>query len=150
MKSTLSTTLSLLLSTLFLLFLAAGCSQEQLASIDHAIADVNQVGQAAAQIATGPAAPLIPDPGRIILGLVTLGATITYGAWQKIRASKLLERKQDLGITLKAIVDAVQEAGDQADPVKSQVKMIMQDREIYSKANAIVDEYKRLTPPDLA
>jgi hypothetical protein len=128
------------------LLLAAGCSEQQLASIDRGIQDVNQVhadaSQVLDQLERSPAGPLIPPQTRPIVDLVGMGLLGAIGLWKTIRASGLLKKNQDLTVTLQALVDGVETSGPQAKPVKANIREIMRDREVYSIANPIVDRAK--------
>jgi len=116
--------------------LFAGCTERQLASGDRAVADANRVAQAARETAQGPAGPLIPVEGRAVLELIGILGAVGFTTWQQIRA-RLLKR------TAAAIVQAVEGLpSDQAGPVKDAVYRQMQAREIYRRANPIVDQLK--------
>lgn len=137
---------SSILLPLCLMLLAAGCSQEQLASMDKHVQDVNQVvtgaGQTLDAIQQTPAGSLIPPQVYQIMEILGVGLAVAIGIWQKIRASGLLEKNQDLVTTLRAVVDGVEKAGSKAAPVKASIKETMRDREVYSVANPIVDQVK--------
>lgn len=137
------------LATLFLsttLLLAAGCSEEQLSRIDKGLADANELhadaGQVLDALRDSPAGPLIPPQVYQIMELLGVGLVVAIGIWQKIRASGLLSKNQDLVTTLKAVVDGVEAAGSKATPVKAKILETMRDREVYSVANPIVDQVK--------
>ncbi len=132
----------LLLPLTLLLLAAPGCSQEQLRKADGLFDKGKQAGQGLQDAAHGPASPLIPAPVQDGMELAGLGLLAAYGIWQRIRASNLLERKDDLTVTLKAVVDGIDTVPKQAEPIKAEIKQIMKDREIYSRANAIVDSLK--------
>jgi hypothetical protein len=120
------------------------CSPAQLAGADKAVKDVNDAAQKAKQLAESPeAAALIPSPVRSILELLGFAGAAACGIWQKIRASKILERKQDVDVALGAVVDAIDQLDLKAgDPIKAKIKQTMRDREIFTRANAIVDEHR--------
>jgi hypothetical protein len=122
--------------------LLQSCSPEQLQQADRVFADVNNAGQIAGHVASSPEGAMIPEPFRSALALLGFGGAAAFGIWQKIRASKILERSTDVTTALKAIVDAIDTVPAQAEPVKVEIKQIMKDREIYSTANAIVDELR--------
>jgi hypothetical protein len=133
------------LVTAALLFGAmGGCSEEHLSKMDKAVADANHAAQIPRAVADSPAlSPLIPPEIRIILELLGFAGTAAFGIWQKIRASGILAKSQDKSLTLKAIADAIDALDPkQAQPVKAEIKQVMQDREILSTANAIVDEHR--------
>jgi len=116
--------------------LFAGCTEQQLASADRAVADANRVAQAAKETAQGPAGPLIPVEGRAVLELIGILGAVGFTTWQQIRG-KLLKR------TAAAIVQAVEQLPPEiAGPVKDEVKVQMLSREIYTRANPIVDQLK--------
>jgi hypothetical protein len=140
--TTLKTTFFMLLPITLALLAAPGCSQEQLARVDHFVADANQGAQGVAAIREGPAGELIPPDIQALLGLVGVAGTVGYGLWQRIRASGLLARNQRVTTTLRAVVDGVEAAGKKAEPTKAAIKEIMRDREVYSLANPIVDQVK--------
>ena len=119
-----------------LLIIAAGCTAEQLAGIDQAVADANQAGQGLAAAAHGPAAALIPPEIRLLMELCGLTAAAAYTVWQQLRGGLL--RK-----TAAAIIAGVESlpAEPQAQ-VKAAVKVEMKDRKIYQRARALVDKLK--------
>lgn len=122
---------------------AGGCNEEQLRRIDHAIADVNTATQGIAAIPDGPAGALIPREVTIIMELLGVGAAVAFGVWQKIRASGILERSEDLSVTLKAVVDAIDKTGGQeAENVKANVLAIATTRHVYDTADAVIDEHR--------
>jgi hypothetical protein len=143
MRTTLCTVL--LSSTLLL---AAGCSEQQLASIDRAVADVNAVVTGADRtldaVQDSPAGSLIPPQVYQIMEILGVGLVVAIALWQKIRASGLLEKNQDLVTTLRALVIGVEKAGPEAAPVKAAIKETMRDLEVYSVANPLVDQVKAL------
>jgi hypothetical protein len=124
------------------------CTDEQLRQADRTVKDVNDATRKVKQLAESPeGAALIPPAVRSILELLGFGGAAAFGIWQKIRASKILEKKQGVDVTLKAVVDAIDQAElKAADPIKAKIKQTMRDREIFTTANAIVDEHRsRLT-----
>lgn len=143
MRHTLAT---LLLSSTLLLVVSGGCNEEQLARIDQGIQDANHVVTAAdrtvTDLADSPVGGLIPPQVYQIMELLGIGVTAALALWKTIRASGLLKKNSDLTVTLKALVDGVEASGDQAAPVKANIKEIMRDREVYSVANPIVDQVK--------
>ncbi len=132
----------LLLTLVTLLVGALGCTDQQLASIDHAVTDANTAAHGISAVAQGPAGAILPPQVRIIMELLGIGATAALGIWKWLQASGLLKKNQDLVMTLKAVCDGVSASGKKADPVKAQIKQIMLDREVYSTANPIVDSVK--------
>lgn len=128
------------ISLAFFLFAGSGCTDQQLAQIDKAVADANQVGQGIAQIPDGPAGALIPPQVQLIMELLGLSGAVAFGLWQKIRASGLLEKNADLVTTIRAVVDGIDASGPQADPVKAAIKTTMEKRHVYDVADATVDE----------
>jgi hypothetical protein len=133
------------------LFTIGGCSDEQLRQADRVFADVNNAGRLTRTVAESPEASLIPPPIRLALELLGLSGAAAFGIWQKIRASKILERKQDLSVTLKAIVDAIETTDARGqDAVKPRIEDLMKERGIYDLANTIVDAYKVPQNPDVA
>lgn len=124
---------------------AAGpsCSPDQLQRADRIIADVNTAGRGVAAIPDGPAGALIPPEVRLIMELLGVGAAVAFGLWQRVRASGLLETKQGLDVTLRAIVDAIDQAEPTAaDPVKTQILANMLQRRIHGTADRLVDEHR--------
>jgi hypothetical protein len=119
---------------------AAGCTLEQLERADRAAADANAVGEAITQISTGPAAAIIPPELLQVLLLLGVGLETAVVIWQKIRAAKMLEKNQDLSVTIKAVADAIDQAAPQAAAdVKAQVLAVMMQRRIYDRADRVVD-----------
>lgn len=117
-----------------------GCTDEQLAKIDKAVADANQAAQGIAAIPDGPAGALIPDQIKIIMELLGVGAAVAFGIWQRIRASGLLLKNADLVTTIRAVVDGIDASGEKAEPVKVAIKSVMEKRHVYDTADAVVDE----------
>ncbi|MCU0916910.1 MAG: hypothetical protein MUC88_20470 [Planctomycetes bacterium] len=132
------------------LFTVPSCTDEQLQRADRVFADANAIGRGVAAIPDGPAGVLIPPDVRCILELLGVTGAAALVLWQKIRSSKILERKQDLAVTLKAIVDGIEQSGIRGrDAVKPAIAEVMKDRDIYGRANAIVDQYKAAANRDL-
>ena len=135
----------ILLSTTTLL-LAAGCSQEQLASMGADANDANGVVTAAHQtvqaIHDSPAGALIPDQVYQIMEVLGVGLSLALAIWKSILASGLLKKNSDLVTTLRAVADGVTAAGPDGAMVKAKIREIMRDREVYSVANPIVDQVK--------
>jgi hypothetical protein len=129
------------------LLLAAGCGEQRLSRIDRLVADVNQTGQAIAAIPDGPAGPVIPDELRLILELVGVGTAGAYGLWQRIRASRLLERKQNITATLADVVKVIEqiqlERPELAAAIKGRIARLMARG---SPANQLIDEIKSALP----
>lgn len=120
-----------------------GCNEEQLLRVDKIVADVNTAGQGVAAIPDGPAGALIPVDVRFIMELLGIGAAAAYGIWQKIRASGVLAEKQDLSVTLKAVVDAIDTTGGEpAENVKANVLAIATQRHIYDIADTVIDDHR--------
>jgi hypothetical protein len=116
--------------------LLTGCTAEQIDRADRAVADANLIGGGVVEFVTGPAGALFPPIVRTIAELLGLSLAGALAVWQAIRA-KLLKQ------TGAAIVNAI----ESLDPgekllVKEAVKAEMKEREIYSKANAVVDSLK--------
>ncbi len=129
----------LLLSTL-LLPAVTGCSRQQLTTADRLFGQGRQLGEKLDQAAHDP---LVPEPVAIGLeagGIVLIGA---YGIWQRIRASKLLERKQTVTVTLASLVKAI-ELLKQTDPELAQLltAKIAGQMAKGSPENQIIDEIK--------
>lgn len=125
------------------LFAGSGCSPEQLQQIDRAVADANTIGQGIAAISDGPAGVLIPPEIRAIMVLLGVGAAAAYEIWQRIRLARVLERNQDLDVTLRALGDGIDQASPKAaDDVKAQILAVMMQRRIYDKADRVVDEHR--------
>ncbi len=133
----------LLLPLTVLLLAATGCSEQQLRTADAIFADANQVGQAAVQVVHGPAAPLIPGPIQDGVELGGLGVALAYGIWQRIRASRLLERKQSVTGTLSSLVKAI-ELLKQTDPELATALLAKIAGQIAkgSPENQVIDEIK--------
>jgi hypothetical protein len=122
---------------------AAGCTPEQLGQLDRAAGEVNAVGDAVTQISHGPAAGIIPPDVLAIMEIAGLGLAAAYAVWQRIRASGLLQKNQDLAVTIKAIADGIDASGDKAaDDVKAHVLAVMMQRRIYDRADRVVDSVR--------
>ena len=133
----------LALVTLLALFAVPSCTEQQLAQGDKIGRDVNDGGRLLRTLAESPEAAFIPPQVRVILELLGLGGAAAFGIWQKIRAAKILEKKQDVDVTLKAIVDAIDQAEPKAsDPVKTQILATMIERRIHGTADQVVDEHR--------
>ena len=126
----------------FVLLAGTGCTDQQLAKMDKAVADANQVAQGVAEIPDGPAGSLIPPQVQLIMELLGVGAAIAFGLWQKIRASGVLAKNADLVTTIRAIVDGIDASGAAAAEVKSTIKTVMEKRHVYDTADAVVDEMR--------
>ncbi len=116
------------------------CTGPQLQRADRIFADVNTAGTIARDVAKAPALPSPVRTGAELLGLAALGM---FGLWEKIRASKILEKSEEKSVALNAIADGV----DQAPPtaaadVKASIKGVMMAREILSTANAVIDAHR--------
>lgn len=116
-----------------------GCTEQQLAKIDKAVADVNTVAEGVAAIPDGPAGALIPPQVRVILELLGFSGALAIAVWQRVRASGLLAKNADLVTTIRAVVDGIDASGPAADPVKASIKTTMEKRRVYDVADATVD-----------
>jgi hypothetical protein len=130
-------------------YIAAGCSPEQLAQGDKIVQDVNAVAQGTAGVAHGPAGELIPEAIRIPLDLIGYAGMAGALLWKKLRESKLLERNASVTATARAIVQAIDSlATDPQAAVKTAVKARMEADAAatpaltYAGLNAVVDELK--------
>lgn len=116
------------------------CTVPQLQRGDRIAADVNAVGTALRDIAGSPA---VPSPMREILEILGIAGVGGYGIWQRLRASKILEKSEQKSLTLTAIADGVDQAPPEAAAkVKTAIQTVMMQREILSTANTIVDEHR--------
>jgi hypothetical protein len=127
--------------TRFLMVLAVcciltGCTARQIARADKGLADANIVGTAVTDLVSGPVGALLPPALRMVLELGAALAAAAVLAWQQIRG-KLLRQ------TAAAVVQAI-EGLDPGEKmlVKDAVRAEMRDREIYSRANAVIDSLK--------
>jgi hypothetical protein len=111
-----------------------GCNEETLKKVDQAVQEVNAVAHT---VTASPATSFLPPEVRILMEILGIGASLAFALWQRLRASGLLS-------TGAAIVHAIEKLPRELqDQVKPAVKAEMQDREIYGKANAIVDQLKK-------
>ncbi len=125
------------------LVIVPSCTPEQLAKIDQGVKDANTASEGAAAIATGPAGALIPPQIRLILQLLGFVGPLAVAIWEKIRASRVLEKNADLGTTLAAVVDAIDQAdAESAEKVKANVMAIATRRRIFDTADALIDEHR--------
>ena len=125
-------------------FVVAGCTAEQIASIDQGVADANAIAQTIGGLPGSPAGPLIPAPIRAILELVGIGGAAAYGIWQNAR-KKLLQNANDrLKLTGKAIVAGVDRAPpNTAEEVKALISAEMDRLAIRDAGRATVKELKQ-------
>jgi len=123
--------------------LTAGCTEEELAGIDRAVADVNAVAETVAALPESPAGPLIPPNVRVILELIGVGGAAAVVSWQKIRAGLLRTQNQTLQLTGKAIVAGVDRAPPSAaTAVKAAISAEMDRLQIRDTGRATVEELK--------
>jgi len=114
--------------------LAGGCTESQLEQGDAIVRDVNNIGQAIDQVASGPAGALIPPQVRQIMQLLGIGAAAAYGIWQKIRAD--LAKQDTRGVI--ASVDTLL-AGPQVANTKKAKEILANDQ-----GEALAARVKRL------
>jgi hypothetical protein len=123
---------------------AAGCETEDLQQVDRIVYDVNDAFSGAAEIADGTAGRLIPEPWRTALALLGFLGPAAIAIWEKIRASKILEKNAELTLTTRAIVQGV-EAAD--EPHKGEVKGLIGERmramRVYDTGDQIVEGLKK-------
>lgn len=124
--------------TMILVFvlLLCGCTPEQAESVDHALADVNGVAGGLSDFAESEGGAWLP--GEIRSGLVIAGlcATSALSVWQRVRGRLV----RQAGSAVVAAIEGLPEPDK--DKVKAAVKVEMVKREIYSKANEVVDRLK--------
>jgi len=122
---------------------AAGCNEEQLKKGDAITRDANAIGQAISDLADSPAGALIPPGVRAIMELLGLGTAAAVVAWQKIRKDGILNEKQKLTLTTKAIVDGIERlGGNEQVKVKAAVREEMARRNIRDTGRQVVEELK--------
>jgi hypothetical protein len=144
MKRTLKLTFFL---TSFTLLAAAslGCRQAHLRQGDRAMAQIGAAGGALREAARDP---LIPEPIGAGLELVGFSLVAGYGIWQRLRATRILERSNAVTEVLAVVVEGVEQGGELArEDVKGNVKALMEQRGIYPWADAIVQGMKQPSPP---
>jgi hypothetical protein len=124
--------------------LSAGCEVEELQRVDRIVADVNDVFAGAAEVTDGPARRLIPEPWRTAIGLLGFVGAAAVAVWEKIRASRVLEKNADLTLTTRAIVQGIEAAELHAkDSVKPAIADRMKQLRIYDTADPIVENLKK-------
>lgn len=115
---------------------ATGCTVDQNESIDSGLKDVNSVADGLSDFAKSEGGGWLPGEIRTGLVIASLCASSGLNLWQRVRG-KLVRR------TGSAVVAAIEGLpGPDRGKVKSAVKTEMISREIYSKANVIVDQLK--------
>lgn len=123
---------------------AAGCETEDLQQVDRIVYDVNDAFSGAAEIADGTAGRLIPEPWRTALALLGFLGPAAIAIWEKIRASKILEKNAELTLTTRAIVQGIEAAELHAkDSVKPAIADRMKQLRIYDTADPIVENLKK-------
>lgn len=136
----------LTLTTLTLFATAGGCGEESLRDVNDALGQARQLHADANGVLTkleeSPIGPFIPSQVRQIMEILGVGVTTAIAIWKTVVASGLLKQNSDLTVTLGAVVDGVERAGDKGRPVKAKILETMRDREVYSVANPIVDQVK--------
>ena len=135
MKTALEIITSAVLMTV-LFFGCPGCTQDQVDKIDKAATDANTIGSAIDDIASGPAGDLLPPGVTAAVKGAAGAAAVAFGVWQQMRGRVL----KQTGSALVAAVEGL--PSEHQKQVKAAVKAEMKDREIYSKANAVVDKLK--------
>ncbi len=124
----------------------AGCTAEQLAGLDKAVNDANQVAAGVSQIGAGPAGAVMPGWVRACLEAIGIVGALAVVTWQQLRKSGLLEKLATLTSTSKAIVRGVDEAA-KTDPeavakVKAEIQAEMQRKGIEPEARQTVRDLK--------
>lgn len=115
---------------------ATGCTVDQSESIDKALIDVNGVVDGLSEFASSEGGGWLPSEIRTGLVVASLALSSGLTLWQRVRGK--LARQ-----TGSAVVTAIEGLpGDDRTKVKAAVKVEMVNREIYSKANVIVDTWK--------
>ena len=117
-----------------------GCNEKQTDDIENLAADANAIGTGLQDLADGPVGDMLPPGVRRLMEMLGLGAAAAYTIWRQMQAT----RAKQAGSAILAAVDKLpgtKDSGVQGE-VKKAVKTEMIGREIYSKANAIVDLWK--------
>jgi hypothetical protein len=126
-----------------LLFTPGGCSPEQLTQADKTMTDVNEIGRAVDQFVASPAGNTLPPVIRMIMELLGVGALAAFGIYKQIRLGQVQGKSDQVSLTLRAVADAVDKLTPSvAKAVKGQVREVMDDRQIRSLADPIVDEHR--------
>jgi len=124
----------------------AGCTAEQLAGIDKAVSDANQVAAGVSQIGDGPAGAVMPGWIRAALAAIGIVGGLAVVTWQEIRKTGLLEKLASLTATSKAIVRGVDEAAkknpEAVAEVKAEILTEMQRKGIEPEARQTVRNLK--------
>ena len=113
-----------------------GCNEQQSDDIDDLAADANAIGKGLQEFAEGPAGDLLPPAVRRIMQMLGIGAAAAYTIWRQMQSKTV----QQTGSAVLAAIEKLPE--NQRQDVKAAVKDEMISREIFSKANAIVDALK--------
>lgn len=123
-------------SILLVLLAVAGCTQEQGDKIDKGMADANAIGDALQEITEGPVGDMLPSGVKSTMQVLGVAAATALGIWQQMRAKVV---KQTASAVLAGIERLPRERKKET---KAAVKAEMDERNIYTKANAVVDKLK--------
>lgn len=115
--------------------LFAGCSTGQLSGWDRFFKGSRDAGSAVQSAVESPGGQFLPVPIKVGLEAVGGVGVLAYGIWQKIRASKVLEKhntaKDALGDVL-SFVRALQ--GDGSDSLRNQLEGLLEQRGVLTDA----------------